>query len=276
MTLKIGENSYQLWALDTNVLSEMLKDPSGLQGKVLRRSVATPAVLCISVWTLLELRHRPELFGAFTNLFGVIPFALLKTEMSLFDDEVTSYPDPAGINPILAAFSMLRKDGFGDTAGFFDQLFTIPEVISLEKKWSDGWKDDTLQSMLSLRDNFKPAGQTYDGSDADRFVEDGVLQHLAWRKPNWVRKILKAEGDLQTRAFPSLRMAFYTVFFRLYSDRRCPEPQDVFDIAMAPVTPFVDMVLTEAYQAEIVRKATERDPSLGRAKQTTLKEIRKW
>ena len=59
-------------------------------------------------------------------------------------------------------------------------------------------------------------------------------------------------------------MLFWTVFFRFYDEQRTPEIQDVFDIMISGFAPYVEVTLTEVFQAEIFRKVQRRDTILTR------------
>jgi hypothetical protein len=70
-------------------------------------------------------------------------------------------------------------------------------------------------------------------------------------------------------------MTLLTVFFRLYEPRnRRPVPQDVFDVLISTPTPYVDVVVTENMQAEILRKARKVFPTVRDVDAYTLRDLR--
>ena len=69
-------------------------------------------------------------------------------------------------------------------------------------------------------------------------------------------------------------MAFYTVFYRFYAEQRKPEEQDVFDILIGNIAPYVDIVITEGFQAEIYKKVSNRDPFLDDLRIETVSALR--
>ena len=76
-------------------------------------------------------------------------------------------------------------------------------------------------------------------------------------------------------SFPSVSMTLLTVFFRLYEPRnRSPEAQDVFDVLIATPTPYLDVVVTEAMQAQILAKARKVFDPLKSVDVYTLRDLR--
>lgn len=272
--LQLKGRSYEVMLVDTNVLSDALKDNSTGR-RLLSRSASRPAIIGIAIWTLIELRRKPELYERFLEVFGVMPFVVFKTRDQLLRDEIARYPDPSGIQGILAAFGPLNDGLFSDPRTFFDQLFEKPEAAEAERRWNEDWTQETLESMLALRSNFPPGPDGYKKGDARRFVEMAVFEQLARFDPKWTKRKLR-KGLIATRAFPSLQLILYCVFYRFYEEGREPELPDVFDLLIHAVSPYVDTVLTEAFQVELLKKVQSRDPGLPIPEAFSLREVRRW
>lgn len=253
----------------------MLKIRGGLRTTVIQRSVSKPAVLCFSPWTLFELRDRPDLYQEFLELFAIVPFALVQHPSALLEQEINAYPKGEA-SPLLAVFSFVRDDDFGDPAGFLDNAFSDQTIIDAEKRWASEWKAESLDAMLKLRDNFPPGPNGYDIRDALRFVELALLQNVISTDLEWAENTIEREGDIDVTAFPSLRMILHTVFFRFYYENRDPELQDVFDILIHAAAPHVDLVLTEGFQVEVMKKVSRLDPLLKHIKGASLRQVRRW
>lgn len=70
-------------------------------------------------------------------------------------------------------------------------------------------------------------------------------------------------------------MTLLTVFFRLYEPQsRKAVPQDVFDVLISTPTPYVDVVITEGMQAEILRKAKRVFEPIRHVQVYTLRDVR--
>ena len=68
-------------------------------------------VPCFSLFSILEMRRRVDVYERFKEVFRVVPCILVKSHEQHMDDEVRSYPDPSGIDPTLLGFSMLGGEG---------------------------------------------------------------------------------------------------------------------------------------------------------------------
>ena len=217
---------------------------------------------CISIWSILELRQRKDIYNTFIDLFSVVPFILVKDPINLLQDEINFYPEPANVEPISFVFSMFNSDPNANLSIFMKKLFSHPGVRRSENSWNGTWKRESLDAMLSLKKNFKPQGDRYNANDAKRFVDQATPQYITAQSPKWVKELIN-EGKVPfADAFPSVKMALYTVFYRFYAEEREPEEQDVFDILIGNVAPYLDGVITERFQAEIYRKVKRRDKFL--------------
>ena len=259
---EINGTLYSFGLLDTGIISEVIKNRQGERNALVKLMIDVDMIPCISIWSIMELRERKDLYSTFLELFAVIPFCLIRSHYHLMEDELASFPDPSGIEPIAISFSMFAEDPGAKLPTFIPRLFSHPEVKKAEKLWGSGWKQDTLNSILSLKSNFSPRRERYNADDAKRFIEEGVFQYIATQAPQWTKDLLESGREFDPHSFPSVKMMFYTVFYRFYAENRIPEIQDVFDILIANAAPYLDMLITERFQAEIFRKVKHRDSFL--------------
>ena len=67
----------------------------------------------------------------------------------------------------------------------------------------------------------------------------------------------------------------YTVFHKFYTDRnRKPSDSDAFDVLISAALPYVEAFITEAHQAEVLRKTKRRDDFLTNLQVLTLRDFR--
>lgn len=128
--------------------------------------------------------------------------------------------------------------------------------------WNSGWKKEGLDKILALKKNFPPAGEFYNANDADRFIKDGVIQYVFAQRIDWAKKLVDSKKEFIADGFPSVKMTFYNVFYRFYAETRQPEDQDIFDIFISCAAPYIDIFITEKFQAEIFKKVKSRDSFL--------------
>jgi len=260
--------------LDTNIVSEILKSQTTLGKKFVVYSLAQKAIPCISIWTILELRKASELYKKFLEFFSVMPFFLIKDPTQIFNNEIDCYPDSSKVDPLQWAFTYINDDPRGKLNNFMDELFNFPAVREAENLWGGKWREDALKSILSLKPNFKPKGNYYTARDAIRFLQEGVPQYVITQRPEWFKMLLENDKAIDINAFPSVKSSFYSVFYRFYAENRTPELQDVFDILITNVTPYMDIVITEKFQAEIFKKVKRRDKSFFHLDIETVKMLR--
>jgi len=259
---EINEVMYSFGLLDTGIVSEVIKNRHDERNALVKLMTSVDMIPCISIWSILELRSKPELYLEFLNLFSVIPFCLTSSPYDLLQEELKNYPDPSVVDPIAFTFSMFKKDPQADLSRFMGKLFKDRGVRNAELTWRQKWKSESLESILALRSNFQPKGKRFSADDASRFIREGIPQYIAGQAPSWTKRFLHSNQGFNPHAFPSVKMSFYTVFYRFYAENREPEIPDVFDILISNVTPYLDMVITEKFQAEIFRKVKNRDPFL--------------
>jgi hypothetical protein len=127
----------------------------------------------------------------------------------------------------------------------------------IEKNWR---KDESLimKSWLDMKKNFDPTSDAAKKEDADRYVNDALFQELCKKFPEFVQK--KKIPDL--RKFPSLQAMLYSQYYRIFDTNRNFTYSDVTDVRIMAASPYVDVVITENYQAELFKKFKAKVPLL--------------
>ena len=75
-------------------------------------------------------------------------------------------------------------------------------------------------------------------------------------------------------AFPTLKAMTYTVFHKFYADAtRKPSNSDAFDVLISAALPYVEAFITEAHQAEALRKTKRSDGFLKDLQVLTLRDF---
>jgi hypothetical protein len=228
---------------------------------------------CFSLFSVLEMRRRPDVYGRFKELFQVLPCMLMKSHEQLLEDEVAFYPDPLGIDPTLLGFSMLGGDGM-DLARVLDTASDDEFFRDQEKYWNDG-AQDIVEGIASLVANFPPDGDTYRKSDVRSFVEQAGFSQIAMRQLDFTMRMVNENQAVSIEAFPSVKATTYAVWHKFYADRdRLWTRSDAFDIIIASAIPYVDAVVTESHLAEGLHKTKRHDDFIGHVAIHTLRSFR--
>jgi hypothetical protein len=144
-----------------------------------------------------------------------------------------------------------------------------------EEEWNKAGPE-IVDGMVSLVQNYRPAGATYTPEETRQFVSMASLQQLAYH--DHVELIQRVHGDgeaVDMDAFPTLKAMTYTVFHKFYADHnRKSSNSDAFDVLIAALLPYVEAFITENHQAEVLRKTKRRDNFLGGLQVFTLRDFR--
>jgi hypothetical protein len=276
--ITLNGNDYGLCLLDTNAASEMAKRPTvefkhfiswALDGRVKH-------IPAFSLFTVLELRKRQDVYEKFLDLFDQFPCAILQSHEQLLEAEAASYPDPTGTDPLLLCFAgaVLTPPGGATLAGSLEGYLSTPEGRATERKWI-GAAPSIVEGMTSLVANYPPARKTYTAVEIRDFIEWAGFSQIAMRAPEFAASTHERGEVLLIDAFPSIKMTAFTVFYKFYVDsQRRPAESDAFDVIISAPAPYVDAIITERHQAEVIRKTKQQDNFLENLRVFTVRDFR--
>lgn len=271
-TAKSG-NTYKLCLLDTNALSEIVKRPN-VEGKgFIERFGPNAFAPCFSVYNLIELRRKRELFQAFVEFFANYPCFLLKSHQMILTEEKNLHKDLSMLSPLMNAFSKAGPDSSYDFPNFVNKLFSYGDIAEIERNWRSE-ESATLAVWTSRVNNFNQKRPVPNAADADEYVKEAGLQSLIASDPEWAQTELDQGQIPNIDNFPSLKIVLYSQYYRLYDPNWTPKPQDVTDIMIMSAAPYIDVVITEAFQAEILKKVRKKVKGLEKVEIVRLKGIR--
>jgi len=271
-TAKSG-NTYNLCLLDTNALSEIIKYPKVEGRGFVEKFGPSSFAPCFSVYNLIELRRNQSLFDAFVRFFVDYPCFLLKLQQMILDDEKRSLGNVSTISPLMQAFSPMGHNSSYNFRLFTDKLFLREEFSKLERNWRNE-EAATLQGWLTQKSNFKPKRTVPNADDADDYVMEAGIQSLLASDIQWAQTEINAGRIPNINNFPSLKVILYSQYYRLHDPHWKPESQEVADVLIMSAAPYMDVVVTEAFQAEIFKKIRKKVVGLEKLQIATLKDIR--
>jgi hypothetical protein len=249
-------NTYQLVLLDTNALSDIAKNKKKVGLRFVTEFDAGGYAPCFTIYSLIEIRRNEEAYKSFLKLFSVYPIFILKPHSVILEDEKAAYDTDKNVSALLYSFSPSH-----DLRHFIDIHFSKPENLELEKNW----KTDELYILdrwLADKKKFKPESDIANKIDADRYVNDAVLQELCSKFPELVKEEIENGRISFLEKFPSLKVMFYSQYYRIFDLNRKTTPSDVTDVRIMAVSPYVDVIITENYQAELFKKFKDKIPQL--------------
>lgn len=272
--IKVNGKDYRLVLLDTNALSEFARQDDGFRHFLSWSSTPPMFIPCFSLFSILEMRRRVDVYERFKEVFRVFPCILVKSHEQLLDDEVRFYPDPSDIDPMLLGFSMLGGQGM-DLVRVLDTASEDDFFRGREKYWNDG-AQDIVEGIASLVANFPPDGETYGRAEVQHFIEIASFSQIVMRQVDFAKQMVEVKNQqVNISAFPSVKATAYAVWHKFYADRnRKWTRSDAFDIIIASAIPYVDAVITESHLAESLRKTKRLDDFIEHLTIHTLRDFR--
>jgi len=266
-------NTYNLCLLDTNALSEIIKYPKVEGRGFVERFGPSSFVPCFSVYNLIELRRKQSLFDEFVAFFAKYPCILLKPQPMILNEEKRSHVNMSIVSLLMHAFSPLGHNSSYDLRLPIDKLFSREEFAKLEQNWSNE-ESATLLIWLAQKSNFKPKCSVPNAADADDYVMEAGIQSLLASDLQWAQTEINAGRIPNINNFPSLKVMLYSQYYRLHDPHWEPKSQEVADVLIMSAAPYMDVVVTEAFQAEILKKIRKKVVGLEKLQIATLKDIR--
>lgn len=148
--IRLNGSDYRLCLLDTNAVSELVKQQSFLRNFFKWAFDAAPVYLpSFTLFSVLELRRRPELYQQFLERFGPLPSMLLKSHEQLLEEETRNYPDPSEIDPALLGFSGELGPEGNQLAKFLPFAFSDEALVERERYWNEG-EQAIVEGIVSL------------------------------------------------------------------------------------------------------------------------------
>jgi hypothetical protein len=271
--LQLGDAIHPLCLLDTMALSELAKQPSTLADFLVWAADNDPPwIPAFTVYSVMELRQSPGVFERFLELFRPLPCVLLKSYAHLLEEEVASYPDPSRIDPVAIAFTPLG--GTGNDLASLPRLMDAPNIARGEAGWNAG-RQEIVDGMLSLVDNYRPKAAKYTDAEVARFVWMTTYSQLVRHEHEFAVAKSEQNEAVEVDAFPSLKAMTFTVFHKFYADKtRAASISDAYDILISAALPYVEAIVTERHLADCLRKTKRRDAFLEHLDVRTLRDLR--
>lgn len=266
-------NEYLLCLLDTNILSEIIKNPTSVGRNFIEKFSASTYVPCITLYNIIELRRQPELFDAYCDLFSIYSHFLLKPYRLIWQLEIKKGGKLNSNEVLMNSFSPLGSNPSYDISTFFTQIFDDPTIAAFERDWRKN-ETEVLDFWLESRQNFSPGMKVANAKDAERYLEEAGLQTLIGIDLEWAKNEIKSGRVPNVHKYPSMQVMLYSQYYRIHDSHWKPKPQEVTDVSIIAASPYVDVVLVENFQAEILRKIRSKISGMENLEIGTLRDLR--
>lgn len=237
---------YKLVLLDTNALSEIVKNPDNEGEGFKKRFPPGEFVPCFTAYNLIELRRKPEVYAKYIKFFEDYPSFITKPHQHILELEIAAEGRAEVIDTLLNAFTPLGPNSSYDLANFIEKLFKPPIMAKLERDWKKN-DQEVLNTWLKSKAAFKPTNTDPNKRDAKQFVRKYSKETLQRIYPT----LDQTNIDIK---FPSMQMMLYSQYYRIYDPSWEQADQEVTDVSISACAPYVDAVITENFQANIYTK----------------------
>ena len=266
-------NTYKFCLLDTNALSEIVKHLEREGRGFMEEFPPSNWVPCWTVYNLIELRRAADVYEQWLTFFSIYPSFVLKPFQDLLSDEVAAHASGADVCPLLRAFTPFGADQSYHLRSFVDKLFNQPALASLEKTWPDE-QQKTLETWLARKANFAVTSESANAHDADNYVLHAGVETVARLHPEWARPFCESGKIPDLDALPSLKVMLYSQYYRLHDPHWSPRAQEVTDVEIMAAAPYMDAVVTENFQGEVLKKIRHKVRGLDRLRVARLRDLR--
>lgn len=271
--ITVNNKQIRLCLLDTNVLSELLKNKDAFFKRFCELYPFSNYVHCYSIFSIIELKRSGYLYEKFLDVFSLIPSLIMNSHEAIYQEEMKHYIDrnhriKSWVIPPFA----IKSESNMSPRQKLEYVLSQPENVEKEKYWLDSC-DKILTGILSLKENYLPAGKCYTKNGILQFVDIATSTQIVLRSPDFVKKSLDSGKAIDIDLFPSIKSYIYIVFYKFYPDARKPKKSDVFDIIISSLLPYVDAFVTESHQNETINKIKKVDKLLNHLDNRSIKSI---
>ena len=259
-------SEYKLLLLDTNVLSNIAKNRNGELEILLSRFLLNKYAPCFSFQSILELRKsslngKTDLYQKFNEIFSVIPCLTILPYRTITNQEINKHIHPAAdidLNLALHAFSPFGKDDSYDFDKFIGTLLSkLIHTVNAE----ENEVEKTVASWVNERLFYQKRHQKllYNTFETKFFKEFLMIE-----KPEL------SDSKLNPNDFPAIKMMCITKFNRVHVSKKSIGVNDVYDVLISAAIPYMDAIVTEKHQVEVLKQNEQKLKALQKIEKYTL------
>lgn len=262
---RVGSKEYKMLFLDTNAIREIsTNNNNAFKGFTKKFIIGSERFApCISIYNIVELWSNEENYNSFLNVFCDIPCFMFFPIQTILDEEfkcdqtgqtfkfdgrIANAFIPDSIQPssnLLSFLNMMRSS---------DVSTAIEHKIRQLKLIANTWE-------LTRNKFYQSTEKYYRGLESYLVQKD--LNNFGYH--NQINNI---------ENFPSLRIMEYSQYCRVHLSHAQIKPNDVMDVEISHITPYMDAVITENFQSNVLKKSRSFIPQLKNLEVYTLRDIR--
>lgn len=268
--IKIGKKKYKICLLDTNIISDGLKNKTQIFKKIINRFSFDKYCWAITPSTVLELSELKSYRKDLSNLLALFPNIVTKGLKELKQEEFETYENKREVNIALFSFNSLAHNGKKLNPKAVEIFFKSSEIRQLGSKIKLQ-EHSLLELILSYKKNYPPDKNGKYSKKRVREFGDMIVRRIIQEDyPEFYTQY----SSFDISHFKSLLISILFTFYKFYPDQRRALTSDLNDIAISGVLPYVDTFIAEGNMVEIINKLNNLDKNLLNIEAVSLKEIR--
>lgn len=264
--------------LDTNALREIITN-TNLSGKGFFLKFFQGEILyapCFSIYNVIELMPYEDIYKQFLDFFSKVPCLMTFPARTIIQEEYNEYIKGRSLqitNKIAKVFTPSIDNESYNCRKFFEEMKfnlqlmqTIQNEVSQLSSVARSWEQQRVDTKRLLK-NMKLPPNMID----EKFYKAQERETIINDLKNWN---ITPKETVDITAIQSLRIMEYSQFNRIHMTNKKVFPNDVMDVTISCIIPYMDAVITENFQANVYKKARKLIPKLSQLDIYTLKDIR--
>lgn len=244
--IEVNNTEYDVVLLDTNIIQCMMvegKDALYMLEKFY--GCEKKYAFGISCYSIFELKPKQDLFNKMIEFFQDIPCIIFYPFPAIFKHQLNNTNEKLNItNDFSYICSPVAENGFKSfvTGMYSNGSKLIEESITQLGEHVEEWEEvrNTLDEKKSI----------------------SILDYKRKEEKNQIQIILNSFNldenlkiEENQQKIISARIMAYSKFERIYNTKKIIVRNDIMDIMISSLSPYVEVIVTEASQAEVLKKA---------------------
>lgn len=246
--LEINGVQHKVILLDTNMIRECLSNIS-FKDKLFDflTNDGSEYIICISIYNVVELLSDTERFNKFLNIFSTIRCFIIYPYKTIIEEEFKSYKKNENV--------LIKNLGCITTPQNENPNSTIKKFLS------DFLNDETMHIILKELDEIKHVAIQWNKNRFEHPISKSytiktlMIKHESGFIESFLREFLYSiENSKDLELFYSIRTMLFSQLFRIYFTNNEISKNDVMDVEISSIVPYIDGIITENTQAEILKQ----------------------
>ena len=254
MPITLNGTTRNLVLIDTNIIRETVikigeeDETNPIARRLLSCFSPDTTIFCITIYSGFEIHPYSDIYEKFKNMFSIFPFFLIFPFSTIKEEEEKARAENRDIEMRNIMYAIKS------------------EIINEDENFSkvfDGFiKDFTKTNPECIRDQLKNTLSVWK-------KEKTKLSKLNDTANSMYTKYIKENPNIRA----SQKIFKYSYYHRIFANRKITM-NDIVDVDISAIAPYVDVVITENYQAEVFRQAQNKIDEIQHLRIYTLKDLR--